>query len=124
MQNIHIKVYSAPRLRVRKLDEINLTQEAINKAKELGRPYILCKHGGSVNNSYGYPAETEGGVAVGFPDGSAWCSVDRLPANKVTYSGVFKKIWGEAGLFDCRFSNSKKNQVKQEFLSFVKRVLY
>lgn len=117
------KIHSAPRLRVRRLNEHSLIQSAVQKAQALGKPSIQISHGGAVNNSYNYPADTEGGVAVGFPDGSSYCIVERLPANKVTLSGVFYKTTGLRGLYDYRFSDCKRRLVRKEFLERVKKEL-
>ena len=111
------------RLRVRRVSEASLAGEAVQKAKESKRAWIMVDNGGSVANKYGYPADTEGVVSVGFPDGSSWTKVVRLPANKVSSSGVFRTVYGETGLFDRRFSKCKKEQVKKEFLDYVRREL-
>lgn len=83
----------------------------------------MADHGGSVRNSYGYPAKTEGAVAVGLPDGRGYVCVDRLPANKVTLGGVFRTITGFSGLFDARFGWNKKAEAKAGFVAFVQTVL-
>jgi hypothetical protein len=111
------------RLRVRRVNELAITEEAIHMAKESKRAWVVVNNGGSVANRYGYPADTEGVVAVGFPNGNSWTKVVRLPANKVSSSGVFNEVYGERGLFDRRFSEAKQNQMKKEFLDYVRSEL-
>lgn len=118
-----IKVTNKIRLRVRRIYEENFLEETINRAKEKGCEVVRSTHGGSVANAYAYPADTEGMIAVGFPDGSGWAEVVRLPANKVSHAGVFKHVWGEHGLFDRRFSEKRKKEVRAEFVNFVKNEL-
>jgi len=116
---IKIEIENTRRLRVRRVSEKALANRAITLAMEKGRAVILADHGGGVANKYGYPAETEGVVVVGYPDGTAVGKVVRLPANKVTLSGVFAAISGLRGLFDARFSSAKKQAVRNEFLAQV-----
>lgn len=118
---ITIEIEKPIRLRVRRVNENSIVAEAIAAAKEKGRPVIFARHGGSVANKYGYPAETEGAVCIAWPDGSARVSIVRLPANKVSLSGVFHAVTGFRGLFDDRFSNSKKAEVRKEFLEIHER---
>ena len=110
------------RLRVRRVNEFAIIKEAIKKASELKCAYIVVNNGGSVSNNYGYPADTEGVICVGFMNGDSWTKVVRLPANKVSHSGVFNKVW-KRGLFDRRFSSNKMEQVKREFLAYVRAEL-
>lgn len=114
-----IKIESVPtvRLRVRRINEIALAQRALEAAKTEGKIKIFATHGGSVNNSYGYPADTEGAVCVAWPTGEATVRVVRLPANKVTQSGVFFAVTGFRGLFDARCSDQTKSQIRNDFLS-------
>ena len=96
------------RLKVRKVDEAEVVSRAIRRANETNKPVFELAHGGSVGNSYHWPAETEGCVALATPEGVVWCRTVRLPANKVTLGGVFAKATGVRGPFDARFS--KRNQ--------------
>lgn len=107
------------RLIKRRVNEQALIDNAVQSAKESGKTIILADHGGSVANAYGFPAETEGCVAVATPEGQTWCRVVRLPANKVTLGGVFFAVTGFRGLFDNRFSTAKKAEVRRKFLSTI-----
>ncbi len=112
-----VRIVSNPtRLRVRRVNEKSILNSVIAAAEAEGRPKIHATHGGGVANSYGYPADTEGVVAVGFPDGSGWVKVARLPANKVSLGGVFRRCTGFSGLFDDRFSKKTKAEVRRAFL--------
>lgn len=62
-------------------------------------------HGGSVCNTYGYPAETEGCVIVASPRGTAHVIVRRLPANKVTARGVVATCLGSDSAWCARFDD-------------------
>ena len=108
------------RLQVRRVDAESLGLEALKEANEKGKTIIKVAHGGGVANKYGYPAETEGAVAVAYPTGEHWVGFARLPANKVTYGGVFEKVTGRRGLFDDRFSQEAQAKVRKEFLEDVK----
>jgi hypothetical protein len=85
---IQIRYCPSRRLRVRRVDELALARETIEEARTTCRPSYNVAHGGGVSNSYGYRAETECCVAIATPDGRAAVWVDRIPANKVTYSGA------------------------------------
>lgn len=113
--NTHTLDIPTRRLRVRRVDENAAIERACAISSETGRMAIHIAHGGSVNNSYGYPAETEGVVAAATPDGRVWCCVERLPANKVTLSGAFFAVTGLRGLFDHRFSDDKKAECRKRF---------
>lgn len=83
------------RLRVRRVAD--LTAEDITRVAALvasGRTssYWMVRHGGSVANRYGYPAETEAVAVAAWVDGSVVrvaAGAARLPANKVTCTGAF-----------------------------------
>lgn len=106
-------------LRVRKIATQQVIQRAIDSAQKQGLCVIRASHGGSVPNSYAYPAKTEGLVVVAWPDGRYWARLDTLPANKVTLSGVFFKLTGYRGLFDNRFGDVKKNEVRKQFIASI-----
>lgn len=107
------------RLKVRRVDENRQIQQTLETARETGKPSIRATHGGSVANCYGYRADTEGCVTVAFPDGFVWQRIYRLPANKVTLSGVFQTCTGYRGLFDDRFSAARKNLIRKELLNSI-----
>jgi len=88
---------SAPRLRVRRVDEVHHVEVALEKAAQSGKVAFSIGHGGDVANRYGYPAETEGCLAVAFPSGEVEAWVVRVPANKVTLTGVCRKVTGLRG---------------------------
>jgi hypothetical protein len=108
MPPTYCRIENPTRLRVRRVNEADAITYVTKTAAETGKPHLRAAHGGSVANAYNYPASTEGCVAVGFPDGSYWCYVTRLPANKVTLSGVFAAATGIRGAFDRRFSKHKR----------------
>lgn len=111
------------RLKVRRVDENQATQEALQLAKETGKAQVHISHGGSVANSYRYPAETEGCVVIAFPTGSFLCRVERLPANKVSDSGVFAKITGYRGYADLRFSADAAFEAKMSAILAAEKIL-
>ena len=118
-----IEIENERRLIVRRVDEHELLRDAIAKAFETGKPSIFARHGGSVANKYGWPADTEGALAIAFPDGRSYVEVVRLPANKVTLAGVFNRIFGEYGLFDCRFSAARKALVREKVIAYYDSLL-
>lgn len=70
---------------------------------------IRAYHGGSVPNSYGYDAVTDGAVCMSHVSHETnmlftciW--LDELPANKVTLRGV-GELFGYGDLFDGRVTN-------------------
>lgn len=81
-----------PRLRVRRVDEREAMRSCVAAAiAKPGHVSAAVHHGGSVANSYGWPAETEAVVTLAVVvDGWLWLAMDsgRLPANKVTRYGV------------------------------------
>ena len=106
------------RLRVRRVDEDAAAVAALDAAREKGRAVIKACHGGTVANSYGYPAETEGCISIAWPDGHIWQVVVRLPANKATLSGVFRHAWGKPGLFDDRYTRDHRRALAREVISY------
>ena len=95
----------ATRLRVRRVEEHSLAEHTLARARKHNRVAVSVRHGGSVANSYGYPAETEGAVAIAAPDGRVWVGVERLPANKVTLSGVVSAVLGGQSPWRARFDD-------------------
>lgn len=106
------------RLRVRRVDEDAAAVAALDASREKGRAVIKACHGGGVANCYGYPAETEGCITIAWPDGHVWQRVVRLPANKVTFAGVFRCAWGEPGLFDDRYTRANRRALAREVISY------
>lgn len=104
-----------PRARTR-FTSASRAADALAKAKELGRPVIIAQHGGSVANSYGYPAETEGQVVVAFPEGVAVRWYCTLSANKVTLSGVLSTCGLDHRLFDRRCSERSKADARRSII--------
>ena len=109
---MHIEIQSdtSTKLRVRAVCEEKLAAEATG-----AKCGYAVAHGGAVCNSYGYPAETEGALAVARTDGSVVVYRVRLPANKVTTGGVLRAIASYHGViaaelliprFDSRYSSS------------------
>lgn len=98
--------FSAGRLRVRRVNETRIAEQAAQTAAKNGRPSIKASDGGDVANCYGYPAETEGIVAVALDAETVVVFGARLPANKVTLSGVAGAACNSAWpLFDGRVTD-------------------
>lgn len=76
-------------------------------------------HGGGVNNSYGYPAQTEAILVVAMEIGQEMhCAVyaAQLPANKVTLSGAAAAAYDDDAvrpLFDARYGAAAKAKAAQ-----------
>lgn len=104
--------FQKPRLRVRKIDESFIITNAIKDSKRKNIPVIHVRHGGTVANKYGYPAETECLMVVAFPCGDYCAYSSRIPANKATYSGVARACYGEDAkyIFDNRVSDEKSRK--------------
>jgi hypothetical protein len=104
----------AGRFRVRAIDLPTFVARAITKVLRNGyRYYVAAKHGGSVCNSYGFPAETEtAGVAIAREGDVLWVryGVGRIPANKATTGGAARSTIGPlyAPFFDRRYSRSRR----------------
>lgn len=78
--------------------------EVRNRALDHGAWAHDAMHAGSVPNCYGYPASTDGMLAVSDPDGRVVVWILTLPANKVTLSGVVGGcVPGAHPLYDLRF---------------------
>lgn len=105
--------------------EIALAAAAARHAVETGRVAIHVRHGGGVAYAYAYPAETEGVVVVAFPDGRAavWCG--RLPANKVTGSGVVATCVGGQyrAIADNRFGDAAARAARASLIALAEREL-
>lgn len=83
------------RLRVRAVDEESVAQRAAERAtpEQLG---VAVQIGGTVCNSYKYPAETEAIFAASTGRVTVvWCS--RIPANKATLFGAANACVSGAG---------------------------
>lgn len=93
-----------PLRRTRTVDVHHCAMITLRRAIERASLVVNAYDGGSVPNSYGYSAVTDGVVAIGLlQEGVARVAVwaDQLPANKVTLRGV-GQLWGLGDLFDCR----------------------
>lgn len=89
--------------RVRDISDDSLrgaTLEAGILALLTGRPRARAWHGGSVNNSYGYAADTAGAVVVALPDGRVFARRQQIMmgANKPTATGVCRHLWPSLAL--------------------------
>lgn len=84
-------------------------------------------HGGSVCNSYGYPADTESCIAVAVTiAGTIHVAIyaAQLPANKVTVGGAIDAaLPGARALADCRFGAAARQRVSESVYSAVMRDL-
>jgi hypothetical protein len=97
--------YTGRRLSVRSVDVRSCLEDALANAKKRGRTVAHAYHGGNVANAYNYPADTEALVVIAAPDGRITAETGRLPANKVTESGVAACCLGDWArpYFDDRF---------------------
>ncbi len=100
------------RIRVRCIDVEALATHLVRLAITKGGPVCDADHGGSVANSYGYAAQTEGAVLVAFPSGQVAVWAAQLPANKVTLSGVASATAGYAYCWDGRVGDAKREAAK------------
>lgn len=100
------------RIRVRCVDVEALAARLVRMAELEGGPVCDADHGGSVNNSYGYAAQTEGAVLVAFPSGQVAVWATQLPANKVTLSGVANATAGYSYIWDGRVGDAKRQAAK------------
>lgn len=99
------------KIRVRSVNTDSLVREVAEDAAKSkhGRAYIV-QHGGTVCNSYGYPAATEAVVVVAIRDESGEVNVavyaTQIRANKATLGGVMSNCLGYAfaPVCDDRFS--------------------
>lgn len=112
------------RLRLRRVNEELLAKEVSTRASDKNKFSWIVAHGGSVCNNYGYPANTEGAVIACIPRHKPLVWVTRLPANKVTLSGVIAACLGEAlrPVVDKRFSKENKKQTIDRFKEYVKTI--
>ncbi|MCI0557539.1 MAG: hypothetical protein MN733_03510 [Nitrososphaera sp.] len=109
--------FEGRRLIARRIDEDSLAKNTATKAKDSGEWQYKAIHGGDVCNSYGYPAETECGLAISDPYGNCVVWVGRAPANKVTLRKAADRCLYPAGdLFDKRIKN-------QDRLEFTRKVM-
>jgi len=109
------------RITARTVNLVGMAAEAAAKAAETNQPVMIARHGGSVCNSYGYPADTEGAVVVAIPhDGAVVvaCYATQLAANKVTLSGVAATAVGNFArpLWDARHNSEAKNAAKSKLI--------
>jgi hypothetical protein len=111
------------RCRVRRINEQEFIREALSRAKEKNKPSIRVAHGGGVANKYSYPANTEALTVVAFPNGSFWARVTKIPANKVTLSGVLYANTRLRGLFDDRFGSPKQEECRKKVIELAKAEL-
>ncbi len=98
----------AIRLRVRRINEQSFAASSIANATP-GKWAADTRTGGSVANKYGYPADTEGALAVVTPEGHCVVWIARLPANKVTSRGAAAACVKSAGdIFDSRVTSKER----------------
>lgn len=99
-----LRTEQTKRLRARRVDEDAVIQEAVGGSLSTAEPVVIVQHGGTVVNSYQYPAETEGVVVVAWHD-RWWCSnIVRIRANGATLAGVMRSVCPAATAYvDRRF---------------------
>lgn len=87
------------RLRVRRVDpDPRKIENVLSRAAREGKSYT-SRHGGSVCNSYGYPADTEYYAVCAIRDGVTLrvrYGAGRMPANKCTHAGALGRVAGSA----------------------------
>lgn len=114
--------FSGRRLRVRAVNEDSVAALAAELAAKRGEPAIVVRHGGDVANRYGYPAATEGVVAVALSPYLVVVAGCRLPANKVTYAGVLAACVGQLArpLLDNRFGDAATVAARKAIIEWAK----
>lgn len=110
--------YTGRRLRERRVNETAIAQWGARTAKKAGTSKVDVRHGGEVSNGYDFPAETECLVSVALPDGRVCQWGARVPANKVTYSGVLAACLGDWArpIRDPRYSTDKAQKAHRMLL--------
>lgn len=105
------------RLKARTIGLQQLAQKAAEIAIEKKRTIFRAVHGGTVCNTYGYPAETECAVAVAlYSDTEIKVAVyaAQIPANKTTLSGVARACLPVAvPVFDHRYGDGKTQAARK-----------
>lgn len=117
MTHIHfIRDSRSGRLRARTVSLRALAQRAAQSLA--GKSAMRCAHGGSVNNSYGYPADSECAVVVALRrraddvDIHVACYAAQAPANKITLGGAAAAAAGAREIWDHRYSDAARAQAK------------
>lgn len=98
------------RRKVRTVDVTAAANRAREKSLEGGTWHATCRHGGDVANMYGYPATTEGVLAISDPQGNVVVWWHDLNANKVTLGGVASIVPPARWLYDGRTTAAKKDE--------------
>jgi hypothetical protein len=102
------------RLRARRVNECSIVQEVKERAEKMGKFAWCVTHGGSVPNSYNYPAETEGLVVGALPGRKPVGWIIRMSANKVTTGGIVSQIReGLRPLCDERYKKVNKQAAEK-----------
>ena len=105
------------RLKARTIRLSGLAQEAAENAIAEKRSIFRAVHGGTVCNTYGYPAETECAVAVAlYSDTEIKVAIyaAQIPANKTTFSGVARACLPVAvPVFDHRYGDGKTQEARK-----------
>lgn len=102
------------RLRVRRVNEGWLASYVADRAAKRGEPCVSVRHGGTVANKYGYPAETEAVLAVALDAETVVVWARRIPANKATLSGAAGRF---SALFDGRTSKATKRETRERLIA-------
>lgn len=106
-------LYRRHRLRVRRLDDHHLVRLASENFLRRDGPLVVVQHGGGVVKAYGYPAETEGAVAVALSESVVIVWGARVDAHEVTLSRVVEAAIPVASrltrpAFDKRYTSQSK----------------
>lgn len=109
------------RIRVRRACPIeSVIVTCMTRADETGHARSV-EHGGSVNNSYGYPAKTQAiGVSVVRVGEHAYRVLARyaeIPANKVTKSGAAAATIGGRAVWDNRYNQTATRLARLDIIA-------
>jgi hypothetical protein len=102
------------RLRVRRLNEEQLAEQAAEDARRTGEWQFRSFHGGAVAHAYRHPASTEAALIVANPLGEVVVWMAKLPASNVTKGGAANKcLPGCRAIWDGRYSEVSQAQARK-----------
>jgi len=105
------------RLRVRRVNEESLARYVAAEARKDDTWVVDVRHGGTVANAYGYPAETECALAVASPAGLVIVWLARASANATTERGAAEAcLLGAGDLWDGRVKREERKDAAWELI--------
>jgi hypothetical protein len=115
-----LESYTGRRLRERRVDEKRVALEARTETWNTNMPIINVNHGGGVTSPYTKP--TEALVTVALPNGDVMQYGCRLPANKVTNSGVLATCLGDWArpFLEARFTPKRRFKAQLDIIDRAK----